>query len=349
MQIKGYRVGPLLKRTVREVMDDNVLGMAAQTAYYFFFSLFPIFLFLAPLLSLVGDKRETFNFLLERMHGAVPEEAFTLVRGVVEQVVFTPNAPGLVSVGALLAIWSGSNVFSALMDALNNAYDLERDTRPWWRKKLIAVACLLGVGALFVVATVTFLGGDDIVDWVANLVGLGETGRIVWTVLQFALALAILVVTAWAVFYFLPDLKQNKWHALVAALVATGLWLVVTLGFRFYVQNFGSYNKTYGTIGGVIVLLTWMYLSMVVLLSAGELAAELHHGTGAVRTRAGVLYDGRISNGGPTDAPSSVQRVEPVPARGGPEPRPTRPAPRGPSPRPAFAARPPEGDGGGMQ
>jgi membrane protein len=89
----------------------------------------------------------------------------------------------------------------------------------------------------------------------------------------------------------------------------------VTLGFRFYVQNFGSYNATYGTIGGVIVLLTWMYLSMVVLLTGGELASELHKGTGAVRTRAGRLFDGRISNGGPTDRPSveHVERVVPVP------------------------------------
>jgi membrane protein len=94
MTVFGYRVGPLVKKTGREILDDNILGLGAQTAYYFFFSLFPIFLFLAPMLALVGDKRETFNFLLEKIHGAVPEEAYALVVGVVQSVVFSEGARG---------------------------------------------------------------------------------------------------------------------------------------------------------------------------------------------------------------------------------------------------------------
>ena len=331
MQIKGYRVAPLLKKTVREISDDNVLGLGAQLAYNFFFSLFPIFLFLAPMLALVGDKRETFTFLLDRLRGAVPEEAFALVAGVVQTVVFEPNAPGIASVGALLALWSGSNVFNTLTDALNAAYDVEHDPRPWWKKRLLAIACLIGVGAMFVVASVIMLAGGDIVDAVASRLGIGAFGRTLWTVLQYVFALALLVGTGFVTFYVLPAVKQHKRHALFAAVVATALWLIVTLAFRFYVQNFGSYNKTYGTIGGVIVLLTWMYLSMLAVLVAAELAAELRAGTGAMRTRAGHLYDGRISTGGPTDT-TSVEHVERV----GRE----RSAPaRGPSPAAAYAAR----------
>ena len=313
MLIANHRVGPLVKKTLREVLDDNVLGLAAQTAYYFFFSLFPFFLFLAPLLSLVGDKRETFTFLLEQLQRAVPAEAYALVAGIVQSVVFTDDAPGLISIGALLAIWSGSNVFSALMDALNTAYDLPNDPRPWWKKKLIAIACLIGVGFLFVFATVTMLAGGNIVDALSDRLGIGGIGRVVWTTLQYALALGLLVGTGWIVYYFLPAAPQHKRHALVGSLVATALWVVVTLGFRVYVQNFGSYNKTYGTIGAVIVLLTWMYLSMVVLLTGGELVAELHHGTGAMRTRVGHLYNGWISDGGEVAKPSveQVHRVEP--------------------------------------
>ncbi|MGZ8379203.1 MAG: YihY/virulence factor BrkB family protein [Gemmatirosa sp.] len=342
--IKGYRLGPLLKKTAREVMDDNVLGLGAQTAYYFFFSLFPIFLFLAPLLSLVGDKRETFTFLLEKIQGAVPAEAYALVVNVVQSVVFAENAPGLASVGALLALWSGSNVFSALMDALNNAYDLDKDPRPWWRKKLIAIACLLGVGVLFVIATVIMIAGGDIVDAVADQLRIGAAGRWIWTVLQYGFALSLLIGTGWIVYYFLPAIPQHKGHALAGAIVATALWLIVTLGFRLYVQNFGSYNKTYGTIGGVIVLLTWMYLSMVVLLIGGELASELRIGTGAVKSRAGHLYDGRISTGGPTDRPS-IESVHQVPTTPTTPRLPERSAPgTGHAPSPAYAARPPRAD-----
>ncbi|MDF1501604.1 YihY/virulence factor BrkB family protein [Roseisolibacter sp. H3M3-2] len=334
-----------MKQTAREVMDDNVLGLGAQTAYYFFFSLFPIFLFLAPLLSLVGDKRETFTFLLEKIQGAVPQEAYALVVNVVESVVFAENAPGLVSVGALLALWSGSNVFSALMDALNTAYDIPKDPRPYWKKKLIALACLIGVGGLFVFATITMLAGGDIVDAIAEPLGIGAVGRWVWAIAQYAIALGLLVASGWAVYYYLPAIKQHKHHALVGALVTTALWLIVTLGFRAYVQNFGSYNKTYGTIGGVIVLLTWMYLSMVVLLIGGEVASELQKGTGALRSRAGHLYDGRIATGGPTDRASvdAVESVPPTPPRARPERE--RPAPSsGHAPRAAFVARPPRAD-----
>lgn len=330
MEIKGYRLGPLLKRTGSEIMDDNVLGIAAQVAYYFFFSLFPIFLFLAPLLALVGDKQQTFTFLLQQARQAVPGEAFKLVEDVVAEVVFSPSAPGVVSVGALLALWSGSNVFSALQDALNTAYDVEKDERPWWKKKLIALGCLVGVGLLFVTATVVLLSGDDIVGWVGDKVGLGEQTRFLWNLVQFPLALGMLVVTGFIVFKFLPAVRQRNAHVWVAALTTTLLWLVATLLFRWYVQNFGSFNKTYGTIGAVIVLLSWMYYSMIVVLVGGELAAELMKGTGGVRSRAGHLYDGRISTGGPTDAPS-VAVVDRAPRRPGRArgDHPERPAPAG--------------------
>ena len=309
MTVFGYRVGPLLKRTGREVLDDNVLGLGAQTAYYFFFSLFPIFLFLAPMLALVGDKRETFTWLLEKLQGTVPDEAFALVRNVVESVVFAENAPGLVSIGAVLALWTGSNVFNTLIDALNAAYDVEKDERPWWKKRIIAILCLLGIGASFVVASVVMIAGGDIVNAVADQLRIGALGRLIWTVAQYAIAFGLLIGTAWAVFYFLPCVNQRKSHALVGAIATTVIWLLATMVFRLYVQNFGNYNATYGTIGGVIVLLTWMYLSMVILLTGGELASELHKGTGAVRTRAGHLYNGRISDGRPTTA-ASVERVE---------------------------------------
>ncbi|HEY0778842.1 MAG TPA: YihY/virulence factor BrkB family protein, partial [Gemmatirosa sp.] len=114
----------------------------------------------------------------------------------------------------------------------------------------------------------------------------------------------IVATTAFVLFKVLPDAKQRNAHVVIAAVVTTVLWLLVTLAFRIYVQRFGDYNKTYGTIGGAIVLLTWMYLSSLVLLSGGELAAELMHGTGATRSRAGHLYGDRISTGGKADVAS---------------------------------------------
>jgi membrane protein len=165
--VKGHRIGPLVKKTAREVMDDNVLGLGAQTAYYFFFSLFPIFLFLAPMLSLVGRQARDVRFLLEKVHGAVPEEAYAWwstssslwCSRRTRRAGVDRRAPG-----ALV----GLQRLSALMDALNTAYDLRTTSRPYWKKKLIAIGCLLGVGGLFMAATVVMLAGGDIVDAVAE-------------------------------------------------------------------------------------------------------------------------------------------------------------------------------------
>ena len=313
MTIKGYRVGPLLKQTGREVMSDNILGLAAQTAYYFFLSLFPLMLFLAPMLGVFGNKERTFAMVLDQARTAVPADAFGIVEQVVRDVVLSESAPGVMSVGALLALWAGSNIFSALMDALNTAYGV-KETRPYWKRKLIAVACVVGAGGVLLAATITLVAGGAIVDTVGDRIGLGGPARALWTIAPVALALVALVGIAWVIYYFLPNVKQNRKQVLAGAAVATALWIIATLAFRFYVQNFGSYNKTYGAIASVIVLLTWMYLSMLVLLIGGELNSEIHAGTGAVNSRRGAtLYGDRVAT---SAGRPSTERVERLVARG---------------------------------
>jgi membrane protein len=306
-------VWPLLKHTGVEVMDDNVLGLAAQTAYYFFLSLFPLLLFLAPLIGVVGNKEETFALIMNALQGTVPADAFAIVQGVVKDVVLSPSAPGVMSVGALLALWTGSNIFSALMDALNTAYGA-KETRPFWKRKLIAAACVVGAGGVLLTATIVLVAGDSIVDFVADRIGLGQLARTVWTVAPAVMAVTALVAIAWAIYYFLPNVKQNRKQVLAGAVVATLLWIAVTLLFRFYVQNFGSYNATYGAIGSVIVLLTWMYLSMLVLLAGGELNSEIHAGTGALNPRRGAtIFNGRVAT---SAGRASTDQVERLVARG---------------------------------
>jgi membrane protein len=286
-------------------------------AYYFFFSLFPIFLFLAPLLSLLGDRQKLFDTVIGSLAQAVPGEAYDLLREVVAEVVFAEGAPGLMSIGLLLAAWAGSNVFNGLIIALNKAYGV-KEMRPFWKRRLIALAALAGSGVIVGLATVVMLGGEDVVRWLSDQVGIGGAARSLWIVLQYPIAISLLVGLAWCIYYFLPNVRQERKHVLTGAIVATVLWILVTLVFRFYVQNFGDYNKTYGTIGGVIVLLTWMYLSMMVILVGGELNAELHVGTGAVNPKRGILLGGRIATGAGPRVTSDAQdgRVEPLAAQG---------------------------------
>lgn len=313
MTLLGYRVAPLAKQVGREVLKDNVLGLAAQTAYYFFLSLFPLLLFLAPMLGLFGNKERTFSMVLDQARTAVPADAFGVVEQVVRDVVLAPGAPGVMSVGALLALWAGANIFGALMDALNTAYGV-KETRPFWKRKLIAVACVLGAGGVLLSATITLVAGHHIVDAVADRIGLGSFARTAWKVVPPLFALAALVAIGWVIYYFLPNVKQGRREVLAGAVVATVLWIVVTLAFRFYVQNFGSYNKTYGAIGSVIVLLTWMYLSMLVVLTGGELNSEIHAGTGALAPRRGAtLFGDRVAT---SAGRASTEQVERLVARG---------------------------------
>ena len=293
MIIKGFRVGPLLRTTGKEILNDNVLGLAAQAAYNAFFSLFPFFLFAAPLLSIFGDKQKTFTWLMTQLASVVPGEAIDLVRSVIKDVVFSKSAPGLISVGAVLALWSGSAVFGALMGTLNTAYNVT-ETRPWWKRILIQLAAVFATGLLTGIASIIMLAGPEIAHGIGVRIGLDRFFVTTWTIAQYPVAFAMVIAAFYLIYRYLPNLKQHPKQILVGAGLGTVLWLLVTLLFRLYVTDFATYNKTYGTIGGVIVLLTWMYLSMIVLLAAGELNSELHNGTGATEPRRGAVYAGRV-------------------------------------------------------
>jgi membrane protein len=305
MVLLGYRVKDLAKKTWSETLEDNVLGLAAQSAYNLFFSIFPFLLFIAPLLSLVGNKEEMINGILSRV--SLPPPAMAAVTEILRNVIFSKNAPGLISAGALLAAYSGSNVFTTFIDALNTAYDVE-DKRSWWKKRLIALGMLIAAAIIMGLATYVMLAGEKTVTFLTGFLGISAAAARAWTFLQFQLAFLLLKLFLWLMYVMLPYSKQSKEQALVGAVFAALLWIVATLLFRLYVQNFGAYNPAYGMIGAVMILLTWMYLSSVVILVGGELNSEIVCGTGAVKSRAGAVYAGRIATGENPGYPSTEIR-----------------------------------------
>ena len=305
MTIGGYRVGPLLKKTAREIGEDNITTLAASAAYNFFFSLFPLLLFLAPLLSLVGNKRQMLAWLMAQLTSVLPAEDYDAVHRILENVVFVGNAPGLISVGLLLAAWSGSNVFGTLMGALNAAYDVP-ETRSWIRQQVIRLAAFVGGAVIIVLSTAVFLDGESVLGWIGGVTGLGSVALWTWKIVQFPIAFAGVVAFAFMSLYVLPNVRQHRGQVLFVAIVTTLLWVLATLLFRLYVNHFPP-NKAYGLIGAVIILLTWMYYTMLIVLVGGELASELHHGTGAVAPDVGAVYLGRVVTGsGPGSA--SIER-----------------------------------------
>src|SRR5919197_5338914 len=164
MMIRGYDVVALTKKTWAEIGKDKISVYAAQMAYAFFFSLFPLLLFFAALLSVVADKQTVMAEFHGPVAAALPGDVASLLSKTIEKVVFAKGAPGLLSFGLLTAAWSGSSIFGALRAALNDAYDVE-EARPWWKQSMLQLGMLVLVGGVVVGSTVILLNGEGVIAW----------------------------------------------------------------------------------------------------------------------------------------------------------------------------------------
>jgi membrane protein len=270
----GLGVTELGRRVIAEIRDDDCLGRAAQLAYYFLFALFPFFLFLTTLLGYLPIP-DLLDRLLETLGQMLPGEALQLVQDNIRQLV-TGQRGGLLSFGILAALWTSSSALTAIIDSLNRAYDVE-EGRPFWKVRLIAMGITVGLSAFIVVALVLLTFGPQLGRWVADLVGLGRVFEVTWNLVRWPVIVGLLVAALALLYYFAPDVEQEwTWITPGTACAVLG-WLLASLGFAFYANRFGSYNATYGSIGAVIVLLTWMYVTGLFILIGGEINAEIEH------------------------------------------------------------------------
>jgi membrane protein len=273
-KLGGLRATELGRRLIAEIQDDDCLGRAAQLAYYFLFALFPFFLFLTTLLGYLPIPN-LLDRLLETLGQMLPGEALQLVQDNVRQLV-TDQRGGLLSLGILAALWTSSSALTAIMDSLNRAYDVE-EGRPFWKVRGLAILLTVGLSAFIVGALVLLTFGPQIGGWIADLVGLGWVFELTWNILRWPVIVGLMVLAMALLYYMAPDVEQKwQWITPGSACAVIG-WLLASLGFAFYVNNFGSYNATYGSIGAVIVLLTWMYVSGLIVLIGGEVNAEIEH------------------------------------------------------------------------
>jgi membrane protein len=264
----------LLSRTAKEFVADNGLGLAAQLAYYFFFSLFP-----AVLVGIAFASFFPLEHFVDRMVGAlggvVPGDIIGILQDQVRKISEGNNG-GLLTFGALAALWSSSAAIMGLIDALNHAYDIE-EGRPWWKVRLLSLGLTLGLAAFILIAFALVLVGPTAAEYIARVADLGPVFAWTWKVLQWPLVLALVSIGAGLVYYFAPDAEQEWVWVTPGAVLAAIIWLAASLGFKFYVANFATYTETYGAIGGVMVLLLWFYMSGVVFLLGAELNAEIEH------------------------------------------------------------------------
>jgi membrane protein len=198
-----------------------------------------------------------------------------IVRAQILQIRNIGNA-GLLTFGILGALWSSSSAMSAIVDTLNRAYGVN-ETRRWWQTQILAVVLTI-VLSLFVLVSLTLvLAGPEIAEHIAARVGVGPVFAWTWTILQWPVVFLLISEGFAIVYYFAPDAEQRWRWVMPGAYVGTLLWLAISIGFRFYIVHFSDFNKMYGSIGAVIVLLLWFYLSGLVLLFGAELNSELEH------------------------------------------------------------------------
>jgi len=264
----------LIRRTYREVMQDDAQGLAAQLSYYFFLALFPALLCLIAVASFFPLQNLTDD--LVRMLGPfAPVEMIDLIR---EQMIKISEGRhgGLVSIGLLGAIWSSSGAMLAVVNAMNRAYDIV-EGRPWWRVRLTAILLTLALALFIVIAFTLIVAGPEIADYLANHVGFGSLFVWTWKVLQWPVSFALVSTAFGLIYYYAPDAVQEWAWITPGAAAATLLWFVGSLLFRFYAVNFGKYEATYGTIGGMILLLLWFFLTGLVIVIGAEMNAEIEH------------------------------------------------------------------------
>jgi membrane protein len=266
--------GELFKRTVKETQADKGFGLAAQLAYYFFLALFPALLFLIALAGVFADAGMV-EKLVNMMSGAVPPDVVSIIR---DQLIRISQGEqgGILTFGFLAALWSSSAAMVSLIDSLNEAYDVE-DSRPWWKQRLVAVGLTIGIAVFIIASFALVLAGPELADWLAGRFGLGSAFAWTWKILQWPIVFALVALAFCFVYYFGPDVEQDFVYLTPGSVVATVLWLLGSLAFRFYVVNFASYNETYGAVGGVMVLLLWLYLSGLVVIVGAEMNAEIEH------------------------------------------------------------------------
>lgn len=268
----GWR--EILKRTGAAIYADDCFGWSAELAYYSFFAVFPALLFVVALVPYLPGQH-LLDALVSALSRVVPDEVAVLARRQLNQVELQSHT-GLMTLGIVGTIWSMSSGVTAIIDTLNQAYHV-RDSRPWWRVRLIAVALTFALLGFGLTSFVFGLAAPALSSHLAGTLGLGPAFALFSQILLWPIVFLLVVTGVALVYYFAPDVQQEWIWITPGSVTAATLWLLMSLGLRWYVSQFGTYQRTYGAIGGVILALLWLYYSGLTLLLGAELNATIEH------------------------------------------------------------------------
>lgn len=259
-----------IKELYYRFIDDEVTALSAQMAYYFLLSLFPFLIFF---ITLLGYSPVSYDFAIEELKMFLPENAYLLLKNSIIYIVGNRNK-GFISFGLITSLWAASNGAGAVIRALNKAYD-EQEKRPFWKVKGITVLFTIVLAFIIIFSFILLIFAQQIWFYISLRHNLPAGFKIIWDIFRYLIMLIIMVFFFAALYKYMPC-RKLQWQGVISgAIFATLGWIITSLGFSYYVNNFSSYSKLYGSIGGVMVLLIWLFLSAIVIILGGELNATL--------------------------------------------------------------------------
>jgi membrane protein len=267
----------LAKRVWNEAGNDDVWGRAAQLSYYFLLALFPLLLVMMAFLGIFADKgTELRANLIGYLGQVMPASAGELVKSTVEELSNSAGG-GKISIGLLATLWAASNGMGAISETLNTAYNV-KESRPWWKTRLVAIGLTIALAVLIVTALTLLLYGYEIADAVASWAGLSGVFQLTWKIAQWPIVIFFILLAFNLIYYFAPDLKEQEWKWVTpGAVIGVGLWLLISFGFKTYLKHFNSYSATYGSLGALIIMMLWFYFTGMAILFGGEVNSEIEN------------------------------------------------------------------------
>jgi membrane protein len=251
----------------RAAVRDNVVNRAAELAFWFLLGFFPMLLSVTSMVAMLSSAPGSQGTLMEYVGEVLPSTATTLVR----QVLAQTTGGGRAWFSLLFALWSSSSATSGLIDTLNAIYDV-KESRPWWKSRLLAVALAIAMGVLLTAALIIVVYGPVILHDIAP----GSVPLHLWRLVQWPTAALLLVLTLLSVYHFAPDIREQKWKWLLpGSIVAALIWMAASVLFKLYIRHFSDFGMLYGSLGTLIIRMFWFYLSGIAILLGGEINAIL--------------------------------------------------------------------------
>jgi len=266
----------LVRRVLQRASGDDVLGQSAKLSYYLVLAVFPLLIFLVALIGVLAPGSNMLQELLAYWREILPGSAYELVLKTLQEISARAGG-GKLSLSLLGTVWAASGGMGAIMDGLNRAYEV-KEGRPWWKAQLLSILLTIALAIFTVIALSIVLYGNRIGEFAATYVGLGAQFKAVWNIVQWPIGLAFVLLAFVLLYRFAPDLHDLELGDVTpGAIVAVVLWLFVSIGLRIYLHYFDHYGATYGSLGAVIVLMLWFYLTGASILIGGEVNAEIEN------------------------------------------------------------------------